>query len=124
MVRIYRVKDSLEAKRAGYLVKYVADVDFRDPLDSCGLILVYLEKNGKSSPHAHELLDEIFIALTDIRIFVDGARYDLKEGDVVVVEPGEAHSFETKTDKIGRILALKFPNIKDDKIVPARGNEN
>ena len=123
MVQIYRVKDSLKAERAGYQAKYVADLEFRMPLDSCGLILVDLEKNRRSTPHAHEFLDEIFLALTDIRIFIDGTRYDLKEGDVVLAEPGEQHSFETEPDTNGRILAMKFPNIKDDKVVPDRGSE-
>ena len=124
MVRIYRVKDSLQAERAGYHARYLADMKFQKPLDSCGLILVDLKKNGKSSPHAHKLLDEIFVALTDIRIFIDGDRYDLKEGDVVIAESGELHSFETETDMPGRILAMKFPNIKDDKVVPVSGSEN
>ena len=118
MVRIYKVKDALKAKRTGYHAKYVADLEFRKPLESCGLILVDLEKNARSLPHAHELLDEIFLALTDIRIFINGTRYDLKEGDVIIAEPGEQHSFETELDTNGRILAMKFPNIKDDKIVP------
>ena len=124
MVRIYKAKDSAKAGRAGYEASYVADLTFLKPLDSCGVILVDLEKNGKSSPHSHEHLEEAFIAMTDIRMFIDDAPYDLKEGDVVVAEPGEAHSFETTPNKAGRILALKFPNIKDDKVVPVRGNES
>jgi quercetin dioxygenase-like cupin family protein len=124
MVRIYRAKDSVKTERAGYEAGYVADLIFREPLDSCGVILVEIEKNGKSAPHSHEHLEEAFIAITNIRMFVDDTRYDLKEGDVVVAEPGEAHSFETEPDKVGKILALKFPNIKDDKVVPVRGSEN
>ena len=116
MGRIYKVEDSKKADRAGYEASYVADLVFRRPLDSCGVIYVELEKNKKTSPHAHEYLEEAFIALTDIRIFLDNESYDLEVGDVVVAEPGEAHSFETMPDKAGRILALKFPNLKDDKV--------
>jgi len=124
MVRIYRAEDSTKASRAGYGAYYVADLTFRKSLDSCGVILVDIARNEKSSPHAHEHLEEVFIAMTEIRIFINNTRYDLREGDVVVVEPGEAHCFQTEIDKTGRILALKFPNIKDDKIVPARESEN
>ena len=109
MVRIYRAKDSVKASRAGYEASYVADLTFRKSLDSCGVILVDIESNKKSSPHSHEHLEEVFIALTEIHIFINDTRYDLNEGDVVIVEPGEAHSFETETDKSGRILTLKFP---------------
>ncbi len=123
MVRIFRAADSTKACRAGYEVNYVADLAFHRSLDSCGVILVTIQKNSKSSPHSHNHLEEVFIALTKIRIIVNDAYFDLKEGDVVVVQPGEAHSFETEIDQAGQILALKFPNIKDDKVVPIRGNE-
>jgi quercetin dioxygenase-like cupin family protein len=124
MVRIYRSEDSVKAGRAGYEASYVADLTFRKSLDSCGVILVDIDKNGSSSPHSHEHLEEVFIAMTKIRIFIDDTCFNLNEGDVVFVEPGEAHSFETETNEIGRILALKFPNIQSDKVVPVRGSEN
>ncbi len=124
MVRIYRIEDSQKADRAGYEASYVADIVFRRSLDSCGIIYVDIEAGGKTSPHAHEYLEEAFIALTPLHITIDDTRYDLKEGDVIVAEPGEAHSFETLPGKHGRILALKFPNIKDDKVVPVGGSEN
>ena len=106
MFRIYRTKDSVKATRAGYEASYVADLTFRKSIDSCGLILVDIEKNGKSSPHSHEHLEEAFIAMTDIRILIDDTHYELKEGYVVVAELGEAHSFETMPGKAGRILAI------------------
>ena len=124
MVRIYRAKDSVKAGRAGYEASYVADLTFGKSLDSCGLILVDIQENVKTSPHAHEHLEEVFIAMTKIRIFINETQYDLNDGDVVIVETNEAHSFETETNETGRILALKFPNLKDDKVVPVSGSEN
>ena len=124
MVQIFRTKDSVNAIRAGYEARYVADLIFRKSIDSCGVIFVDIEKNGKSTPHSHEHLEEAFIAMTDIRIFIDDTRYDLEEGDVVIAAPGEAHSFETMPNRSGRILALKFPNVKEDKVVPVSGSEN
>lgn len=124
MVRIYRFEDSEKVRRAGYEASYVADLTFRQSLDTCGVILVDIDSAGKSTPHAHNHLEEVFIAITGIRMYINDTCYDLKEGDVVIVEPGEAHSFETENDKSGRILALKFPNIKDDKVVPVRGSED
>ena len=121
MVLIYKTEDAEKASRAGYEAHYVADLVFRKPLDSCGVILVDIQESGRSAPHAHEHLEEAFIAVTDIRMYVDDVPYSLKAGDVVVVEPGESHSFESLPDTPGRILALKFPNIKDDKVVPNSG---
>ena len=124
MVRIYRAEDSVRATRAGYEASYVADLTFSKTLDSCGVILVDIQENGKSSPHAHEQLEEVFVAMTKIRMFINDTRYDLHEGDVVIVAPNEAHSFETEPNETGRILALKFPNLKDDKVVPVSGSGN
>ncbi|MGY5856280.1 MAG: cupin domain-containing protein [Candidatus Thorarchaeota archaeon] len=124
MVRIYKAADSVGATRAGYEASYVADLTFSKSLDSCGVILVDIQENGKSSPHAHEHLEEVFIALTKIRMFINDTRYDLNEGDVAIVAPNEAHSFETEPNETGRILALKFPNLKDDKVVPVSRSEN
>jgi len=122
MVRIFRVDDSEKASRPGYKARYVADLTFRDTLDSCGVILIDIDNKGRSSPHAHGQLEEVFIAVTDVLMYIDNKRYELKSGDVAIVEPKEEHSFETQGDNQGRILALKFPNIKDDKIVPNNGN--
>jgi quercetin dioxygenase-like cupin family protein len=124
MVQIYRAEDSQNASRPGYEARYVADLVFRRALDSCGIILVDIDGSGRSSPHAHEYLEEVFIILTDIRLFINNTPYDLKEGDVVLVEPGESHSFETTSDEVGKIIAMKFPNVKDDKVVPSSESEN
>jgi quercetin dioxygenase-like cupin family protein len=124
MVRIYRATDSEKAIRAGYEATYVADLTFRKSLDSCGVILVDIAPDERTSPHAHDHLEEVFIAMSAISIYINDICHELQEGDVVIVEPGETHSFETKGDKSGRILALKFPNIKDDKVVPVRGSED
>ncbi|MFW9788686.1 MAG: cupin domain-containing protein [Candidatus Thorarchaeota archaeon] len=124
MVKIYRATDAKKAERAGYEASYVADLTFRDSLNTCGVILVKFDGGGRSTPHLHEKLEEVFIAISDIRIFIDDSGYDLMDGDVVIVEPGEAHSFEPKDNQPGKILALKFPNLSDDKIIPNNGSES
>ncbi len=122
MVRIYKVRDSELKQRTGYEVRYFADLTFREPVSTCGMILVSLEPGSRSAPHGHEHLEEVFMALTEVRIYVDDAQFDLDDGDVVVVSPGEMHSFEVLGQTQARLLAMKFPNIQDDKIVPISGN--
>jgi len=122
MVRIYKVRDSELKQRTGYEVRYFADITFRENISTCGVILVCLEPGTISAPHGHEHLEEVFIALTKIRVHVDDMTYDLDEGDVIVVGPGEMHSFEVMDQNEARLLAMKFPNIKDDKITPSSGN--
>jgi len=122
MVRIYKAKDSERVSRAGYVANYVADLKFMSSLESCGVILVEISDIGKSSPHAHEHLEEVFIILSKMMIYINDTPYELDEGDVVIVQPGEEHSFETKNNQSGKIIALKFPNIKDDKVVKGKQN--
>jgi mannose-6-phosphate isomerase-like protein (cupin superfamily) len=86
------------------------------------MILVTLDPGSKSSPHGHENLEEVFMALTEIRVHVDSETIDLENGDVLVVDPGEMHSFEVVGDIPARMLAMKFPNLKDDKVVPVNVN--
>ena len=117
MVRIYRAEASESIQRAGYEARYFADISFREPVASCGMILVTLKPGSKSSPHGHEHLEEVFMALTRIRVQVDKETIDLENGDVLVVDPGEMHSFEVIGDTTARLLAMKFPNLQDDKIV-------
>jgi len=124
MVRIYKAIDSEKASRTGYVASYVADINFRRSLDSCGVIHVEINGNGKSSPHSHEYLEEVFIVLSKMLIHINDTTHELDEGDVILVEPGEAHSFETLTNQSGRIIALKFPNLKDDKVVPGKRSES
>lgn len=124
MVRIYRATDSEKIARAGYDARYIADLTFMQSLNSCGVIIVDIESTARSSPHSHSLLEEVFIAVTEIQLYIGDTCYNLNEGDVIIVEPGELHSFQTKTNKSARIIALKFPNIKDDKVVPTKGSDD
>jgi quercetin dioxygenase-like cupin family protein len=121
MTRVYRIGETESKQRAGYEARYFADLVFREPVDSCGMILVTLEPGSKSSPHGHDHLEEVFMALTGLRVQVDNTMIDLAEGDVLVVEPGEMHSFEVIGNSPARMLAMKFPNLKNDKVVPESG---
>lgn len=116
MTQLFRMLDSESLQRAGYEARYFADITFMKPSESCGMIHVTLGPKSASSPHRHMHLEEVFMALTEIRIHVDDASYDLNRGDVILVSPGEMHSFEVLGDNHAQILAMKFPNIKDDKI--------
>ena len=122
MVSVYRARDSRPIQRAGYEARYFADIAFREPVDSCGVILVTLESGATSFPHSHEHLQEVFLSLSTIRIQVDTEIIDLENGDVIIVEPGETHSFKVLGDGNAQLIAMKFPNLKDDKIVPDKGN--
>jgi len=118
MVKIFKVSDSEEIQKKGYNAKYVADVKFRESLDSGGFILVTVAAGEKTEPHAHGELEEVFVALSGIKMIIDSAEYKLEKGDVALVNPNESHGFEAYADSRASLLAIKFPNLKSDRITP------
>jgi mannose-6-phosphate isomerase-like protein (cupin superfamily) len=116
MVKVYRASEVELKDRAGYGVKYVADIALTYPIESAGFILVRIPPEMKTTPHAHGKLDEAFMIMNPTRMGVDETLFDLDEGDVVLVEPGERHWFETPNGGDVVILAVKLPDLKDDKI--------
>lgn len=116
MVEIFKASDSEEIRKKGYTAKYVADVEFRKSLDSGGFILVTVRAGTKTEPHAHGELEEIFVVLSDLKMKIDSVAYELEKGDVVLVSPNEIHSFEASADSPASLIAIKFPNLKDDRV--------
>jgi mannose-6-phosphate isomerase-like protein (cupin superfamily) len=120
MVKVYKASDCELVGMAGYGRKYVADVTFKRKLDTAGFIWVRVPGGMKTDPHLHEKLEETFVILDETNMGVGETVYHFSEGDVVVVEPGEAHWFETSEDHDVRFIAIKFPNLKDDKVEPGQ----
>ena len=117
-MKVYRISESETKGRAGYTASYVADIVFSSPASSTGVIVVKVPRNTKTEPHAHAILEEIFVVMNRTRMGVGDTILDLDPGDVVVADPGEAHWFETYHDDDLTLIALKVPNLKDDKVSP------
>jgi quercetin dioxygenase-like cupin family protein len=103
-------------KRGGYDAKYVADIVFRGQKESAGFILVNIPSGNTTSPHAHGVLEEVFIFMDMVEMTIDGELHQMERGDVVLIEPGEAHWFKAPKDRDATLIAVKLPNLKDDKI--------
>ncbi len=122
MVKIFKKIESEEISKKGYSANYIADVKFLKQLDTAGFIHVRVDPGERSTPHAHAELEEIFVALNDVTMYIDSIEYRLETGDVVLVEPTEMHSFEGLSKSPGYMLAIKFPNLKTDKIDANQGS--
>ena len=116
LVKVWRASDVEMIGLAGYGRKYVADVEFKESLQTGGFIYVRIPGGMKTDPHAHGTLEEIFIIMNKTKMGVGDQLLDVDQGDVVLVEPGEAHWFETPEGDDVVIIAIKFPNLKDDKM--------
>lgn len=100
----------------GYGRKYVADIVLKAPTDNAGFILVRIPGGVETAPHAHEFLEEVFIVMNKTKMGVGSRMLDLEEGDVVLAESGEPHWFVTPEGDDVAIFAIKFPNLKQDKV--------
>ncbi|MGY5858374.1 MAG: cupin domain-containing protein [Candidatus Thorarchaeota archaeon] len=116
MVQIFRASESEAIAKKGYTAKYVADVQFRENLDSGGFIMITVAAGTRTEPHKHGKLEEVFVILADLRMHIDSTEYELEKGDVVLVAPDESHSFEAPKHSPASIIAIKFPNLKSDRI--------
>jgi quercetin dioxygenase-like cupin family protein len=116
MVSLYKASEVEVKGRFGYGVKYVAEVVFRAKPENGMFIHVRIPKGMKTSPHSHEILEEVFVAIDSTHMGVGNELFQLDEGDVVVVEAGEEDWFEAPEEHDVRVIAIKFPNIEDDKV--------
>ncbi|TFF93238.1 cupin domain-containing protein [Candidatus Thorarchaeota archaeon] len=124
MVKVYRAKDADAESKEGYSARYVADLLFKKATGSAGIILVDVDAGKQTQPHAHAHLEEIFIPLSSAVIEVDDKRIELEEGDVVIVEAGRHHCFQAQENQPLRIIAIKIPNLKNDKVEQTHYSSN
>jgi len=72
---------------------------FEGPWNSELTISVGYAHQGTQEPHLHKATTEIYlIASGSAVITVEGQRIRLEKGDVIIVEPGEAHSFHSSSE--------------------------
>jgi quercetin dioxygenase-like cupin family protein len=116
MVKLYQAADATFVGMGEYGRKYVADLLFKRKLENAGIIWVKVPGGMKTDAHKHEKLEEVFVFVDSTRMGVGKQVLELKEGDVVVIEPGEVHWFETPEGHDVRFVAIKCPNLKTDKV--------
>ena len=66
--------------------------------------------------HKHRTMAEYFLLLRgSLRLRVDDREFEMKQGDLIVVEPGEAHSvIHASRDSL--LLLLMPPPVENDKV--------
>ena len=87
-----------------------------DGLAGSYLMLTSEITEGVNEPtHYQTDSTEIFYYLTPGNINIEGEEYSLSEGDVVVLEKGDVHSIQAKSDM--KLLVIKIPDLPDKVIV-------
>ncbi len=115
-MRVYNKSKAPQKTGSGYVASYVADIMLNDKTETAGVIIVSVQKGVTTVPHAHGVLEELFIPMNNVKIGVGEALLELEPGDAVLVEAYEKHWFEAPADEDVTIIAIKLPNLKDDKL--------
>jgi quercetin dioxygenase-like cupin family protein len=72
---------------------------------------------GINEPHYHRQLYEVYLVARGSSVMVvDDAQIALQAGDVIVVEPGQVHTFVENTPDYFHFV-LHCPPVRGDKVV-------
>ncbi|MBZ0301813.1 MAG: AraC family ligand binding domain-containing protein [Anaerolineae bacterium] len=85
-------------------------------------IAIGYANTGIDEPHAHQAQTEIYlVARGSAQIRVEQASFDLSAGDIVVIEPGEAHTFlSSSPDYFHYVIHAPGPTGQVDKVMVSR----
>ena len=88
---------------------------FTGPWDSDVPIAVGYADHGVHEPHAHDTMFEIYLVRSgSATAIVASEAVDLRAGDVLVVEPGEVHTFTASTPDYAHFV-IQAPFVAGDK---------
>lgn len=84
--------------------------------DGCvEVVEIVMQKGQRTRKHYHmEVTEMFYVASGSAKFFIDGVEYPVREGDFMVVHPGERHVIEAREEG-SRIIALKIPGKEEDR---------
>lgn len=69
---------------------------FTGPWESDLAVSVGYANNAIDEPHLHQRITEIYLVARGVaELHVEGEHFHVETGDVVIIEPGEAHTFRS-----------------------------
>jgi mannose-6-phosphate isomerase-like protein (cupin superfamily) len=91
------------------------------PWNASLAISIGFANEGIDDPHYHQRMTEIYmVARGDVDIRIEDETIRLSQNDVLVIEPGEAHTFLTATPDYFHFVvhtpALQGDDAKEDKV--------
>jgi quercetin dioxygenase-like cupin family protein len=100
------IKQSIESVGKGWFV---------GPWNSAVPVAVGFSDRGLDDPHIHDEMFELYlVASGSSTAIVDGRTVALAAGDLLVVEPGEQHTFTANSDDY-RHFVIQAPFVHGDK---------
>ncbi|MCK5588178.1 MAG: cupin domain-containing protein [Candidatus Lokiarchaeota archaeon] len=111
-MKLIKEIEKIEEDRGGYTRKVL--LEQKNAIRSTWVALVTIPPSGKAQAHFHENVTEFFYFLGAATIGINNKQYDVDTGDLVIVDPGEAHWVKSGETSL-QIVVFKFPNIPEDK---------
>jgi len=102
-------------ERGGYKIRRIVTQPLGFKPENIGLYQTIIPKNSKCSNHAHGRLDEIIFFLTKAKVKTKSSMLKFGEGDFLIIGAGEFHEIIAEDEEV-RLIALKLPNIEDDRL--------
>ncbi len=111
-MRIDHINDMKKGWFVGNFVPTVLETD------ACEVAIKHYKKGEQEGKHYHLIATELTAVVSGkIRMFGKVFR----EGDIIVVEPGEATSFEALEDTVN--VVVKIPGVNNDKYLVEEDNK-
>lgn len=115
-MKTIRLKEIPLEERGGYQIKRIVTEKLNFRPENVGIYQTIIPPGNKCPNHAHGQLDEILFFLTRAKVKTESAMLEFEEGDFLIISPGEFHEIIAEEAEV-RLIALKIPNIVDDRLV-------
>jgi mannose-6-phosphate isomerase-like protein (cupin superfamily) len=118
-MEVIRIDEVSEEDRGEYSIKRLFTENLPHDIENVGFYQTIIPQGNKVAKHHHEGLDEVLFFLTEGIVKTDQGEFNFEPGDSMVLKKGENHEIHPKDDQEARLIAVKLPNHKEDKIVEA-----
>ena len=116
-MKIFRSKDAKQVPKEGFMLNVLAEINLNQEISSVGFFRPEVPSNGRLRNHYHQELTEFMIFLNDAKIKFGSEIYDVSEGDLVMICPGEVHEVFCGAEGTMPIV-IKLPTNREDTKVP------
>mgnify|MGYP001571392805 CR=1 FL=1 len=113
-MKIIRSGEIDDKNRGNYMVKELGALLLHDYVNDGILFETRLPKGNDFKEQWHEQSTEMIYFLDRGLAIVNGNRYELQKGDILILEPKERHKIIAEYGDV-TMFATRFPNLPHDK---------
>ena len=100
----------------GRIIKKLCYQELGISINNLEFIFVKHPKNFTEQLHYHQKSFEIFYFLDSADYYINGKKYSVSQGDLIIFEPGDVHGGLPTKNEV-RLFIISAPKIVNDKKV-------